>query len=98
MNQVENQVIEFFSLYGISAEKIPESSEKTPDFLVKLAGCKILVELKTKIDSKELIEKREDAFKKGEMYEHTAVIARNNPISKRISTAYKQLKAQKKKI
>ena len=31
------------------------------------------------------------------MYEHTAVIARNNPISKRISTAYKQLKAQKKK-
>ena len=95
MSKEENHIIDFFEAYDLKAEKIPESSEESPDFLIKLGDEKVLVELKTKIDSSDLIEKREKTFEKGEAYEKTAVIGRHNTISKRIKKASSQLISQK---
>ena len=97
MNQNEKHIIDFFKTVGIYPEKIPVSSEKTPDFLIKHKEDNILIELKTKLDSDELIKKRENDFKKGETHEYITSISRDNPISNKIKKAYKQLKAQKKR-
>lgn len=98
MNGEENYIIDFFKVYGLTAEKIPESSDESPDFLIDCGNEKILVELKTKIDSTELLDRRENAFESGEAYERAAVIARDNAISKRIRKAAGQLKAQKNRL
>ena len=98
MSIEEDYVINFFSGYGLRAVKIPESSEESPDFLIECGDERILVELKTKVDNKDLIEKRERSFEKGEMFEKSTVIARNNAISKRIRKASDQLSTQKEKL
>lgn len=98
MSREEDYIIDFFKVYDLKAEKIPESSEESPDFLIKLGYENILVELKTKIDSSDLIERREEAFEKGEAYARTTVIGRHNAISKRIRKASCQLKSQKNKL
>ncbi len=98
MSREENYIIDFFKVYNLKAEKIPESSEESPDFFIELGDEKVLIELKTKIDSSDLIERREKAFEKGEAYERTAVIGRHNAVSKRIKKASGQLKSQKNKL
>ncbi|MBE0377633.1 hypothetical protein [Pseudoalteromonas prydzensis] len=98
MSREEDYIIDFFKAYDLKAEKIPESTEESPDFFIALGDEKILIELKTKIDSSDLIEKREEAFEKGEVYERMAVIGRNNAISKRIRKASSQLMSQKNKL
>ena len=57
--------MEFFSKYGFSIEKIPTSNEESPEFLVIDGNCKILVELKTKFDDKELLASQKAVLKKG---------------------------------
>lgn len=98
MRREEDYIIDFFEAYDLKAEKIPESSEESPDFLVGLGDEKVLIELKTKNDSSDLLEKREKTFEKGEAHERTTVIGRHNAISKRIKKASSQLKSQKNKL
>lgn len=57
MNELESKVIEYLSRFSIVAEKIHESNNKTPDFLINQEE-KILIELKEKIDQDELYEKK----------------------------------------
>ncbi|GAB2190542.1 hypothetical protein MAH1_21500 [Sessilibacter sp. MAH1] len=57
MNELELKVIEYLSRFSIVAEKIHESNNKTPDFLINQEE-KILIELKEKIDQDELYEKK----------------------------------------
>ena len=96
MDQIENRIIEFFNRFDIRAEKIPESDEKTPDFFIEHKGDRILIELKSRFDSDELTEKRENDFKKGQIHEFNTMISRDNQTSNRVKDAYKQLKTQKK--
>jgi len=97
MNKEESFVIDFFDQFDLKANKIPESSEESPDFFIECGEEKILVELKTKIDSQCLLSKREEALEKDGIHERFTEIKRDNAISKRIKKASKQLMAQKLK-
>ena len=94
----EDYVIDFFHSFGLQAVKIEESIDESPDFIIEYAGEKILIELKTKVDDKELIKARETAFENDVPYERATVIARSNPISKRIRKAADQLSSYKQKL
>lgn len=98
MSIEEDYVINFFSAYGLRAVKIPESSEESPDFLIECGDERILVELKTKVDNNDLIEKIERHFEKDEIFQRSTIIARSNAISKRIRKASNQLSTQKEKL
>ena len=52
----ESYVIQLIeSWLGYEVEKIPESDEKSPDFIVSGSGERYLIELKTKTDDGEII-------------------------------------------
>ncbi|EIA1625526.1 hypothetical protein MT303_004832 [Vibrio parahaemolyticus] len=95
MKSSEPFLLEFFKSHGFSAEKIEESSEKSPDFLLFDGNLKFLIELKQKTDSDSTIEKRESAYKSEALYESLSVIERTNRNSNIIKSASKQLAAQK---
>jgi len=96
MDKNEQVVIDFFSLFDLQAEKIPESEEKTPDFFLESNGKKILIELKTKLDDSNLLKKQEEVYRQSKIFEHIDVLERKNSISGRTKKAYKQLSKQKK--
>lgn len=98
MSAEEDYVVEFFSRVGINAQKIPESNEKSPDFLIEYNGVKILVELKTKFDNQSLIKRRKEAFKNDQIFEYVTVGQRQNSISSSIEKAYRQLSNRKQKV
>ena len=85
----------FFEEEGFSVEKIPESSEESPDFIVDDGKSRILVELKTKLDSESVIKSREEKLSSGEIYEKVSVLGRRNRISGILKKASSQLKSKK---
>jgi len=97
MDNDEQEVLEFFESVGFTVKKIPESSEESPDFLIVDEESKVLVELKTKLDSESLINKRESKLEKGEMFEKSTVLKRTNTLSGIIRKASSQLASQKEK-
>ncbi len=97
MNNDEQHAVELLKQLGLKAEKIPESDEKSPDFIVKTDSKKVLIELKTKYDSPEFVEKRDTALDLDGEFEHVGVLRRTNTISGLITEAYKQLKQRKTK-
>lgn len=92
----EDYVIKFFNAAKLKAKKIPESDEKTPDFLIS-DEVNILVELKEKNDSTEAEGHRETAFSQNKLFEHTSILSYRNRLSGIIGSAAAQLKAQKEK-
>jgi hypothetical protein len=90
----EAYAIDLFKAANLDAKKIPESSEKTPDFII-FDDVNILVEVKEKQDNKKVIAERDDAFKKGEVFERVQGLGYKNRLSGIVDDAAKQLKAQK---
>ncbi len=84
-------------IFNFELEKIPESDEKSPDFITTDGDNKILLELKTKVESKEEIKRREHALNNAKIYSKTAQLGRQNTISKRVREAAVQLSSQKEK-
>jgi hypothetical protein len=93
MNNNEEKIIDFFNSVELKAEKIPESSEETPDFLIDDGNDRILIELKTKTDSDDLKEQMNNS----EKIETFTPLTRRNRLSAIIKKASHQLDAQKKK-
>lgn len=83
--------------FGLAAEKIPESHEKAPDYLIKDGDRRYLIELKTKYDSPEFLEQRERELEDSGIYEHQSVLKRSNAMSGIVGDAYKQLIDSKKR-
>lgn len=98
MDANEQKVLEFFKKIGVVINKIPESSEKSPDFIILDGDSRILVELKTKFDSESLVNQRKFKLDKNEMFEKTTVLKRTNTLSGIIKDASNQLSSQKKKL
>lgn len=94
MSNLENQVIDYFSQFCVVVSKIPESDEKTPDFLIDQEE-RVLIELKEKKDKEELHESKESVLSEGEIYEHFHTMGHNKRISGVISYGIKQLATQK---
>lgn len=90
----EKEVIEFFERLSMSIKKIPESSEKTPDFLID-SFERVLIELKAKFDSKELQLEQKQALDKGDVFQHGELTGYTGKIAKIISEGNSQLKRQK---
>jgi hypothetical protein len=90
----EAYAIDFFKAANLEASKIPESSDKTPDFII-FDDVNILVEVKEKQDDKKIEAKRNDAFEKNEIFEHVQGLGYKNRLSGIIGDGAKQLKAQK---
>ncbi|EGQ8028932.1 hypothetical protein ACWOKN_004326 [Vibrio vulnificus] len=91
----ENEVLEYFQKLSFSIEKIPESNEKTPDFLIS-GSEKILIELKAKFDAKELRDEQENVLTSGEVFQHGELTGYTNKVAKVISDGKSQLKKQKR--
>jgi len=87
-----------FRHFGFDLEKIGESDKKSPDFLASDDQYKILLELKTKNESQEVLEERDTVLKTGEIYSKTTPLHRNNKISKLFDKAAKQFHSKKKAI
>ncbi|WP_028863989.1 hypothetical protein [Psychromonas aquimarina] len=94
MNNLENDVIEYFKKFSVEAQKIKESDEKTPDFLIQQEET-ILIELKEKSDEEALHKAQEEELANGEVFEHINTTGYRNRISGVIGHGIKQLKAQK---
>lgn len=90
----ESYAIDFFKAANLNAKKIPESNEKTPDFII-FDGVNILVEVKEKQENKKVIAKRDDTFNKCEVFENIQSLGYKNRLSGIIGDAAKQLKTQK---
>ncbi len=97
MQEEEKLVIDIFNFFGFKAEKIPESNEKSPDFIINNDNKKILVELKTKYDSEDFLEIRENELNHTDVYEYHDILKRSDRMSGLIRDAYKQLKIKKEK-
>lgn len=92
----EKYVEVFFEAAKLKARKIPESNEKTPDFIIT-DDVNILVELKEKQDDQKDYNKRESTFANDEIFEHVQKLGYRNRLSGIIGSAAKQLEAQKEK-
>ena len=90
----EKYVETFFEAAKLKAKKIPESNEKTPDFLIS-DEVNILVELKEKRDDEKDLSKRQCSFDEDEIFEHVQGLGYRNRLSGIIGGASKQLKSQK---
>ncbi len=97
MLEDEDLVIAIFDFFGFKAEKIPESNEKSPDFIIETDSKRILIELKTKYDSREFNKKRNNSLSSNGIFEHRDVLNRSNTMSRIIKDGYKQLKERKVK-
>lgn len=83
----------FFESLGYEVEKIDESDDESPDFLVADDNFTYLVELKTKFVSDQKKEERHKAFSKGEVHDVHEPIIRKNRFSGIIKKAQSQLNA-----
>lgn len=95
----EKFIIEVFKSLKYDAKKIPESDNKTPDFLVSsnTDNHTYLVELKTKFDNENKINKRKEKLLEGEVVLDVDSIHRKNRISGVIRSASDQLESSKTK-
>lgn len=84
-----------FRHFGFELEKIGEGEPKSPDYVTSDGRYKILLELKTKNESKEIKDNRSEVLDTGEVYLKTTPLTRNNRISKLVSKAAKQLLVKK---
>jgi hypothetical protein len=96
MNRLEEIVIEYLKQFSVIAEKIDESSEKTPDFIVNQEE-RVLIELKEKIDQKEIQNRKEEKLERGEIFEYSNTMGYKNRLAGVISCGIEQLKYQKLK-
>ncbi len=90
----EEDVIRYLERFSFKVTKIPESSIKTPDFLIE-GEENVLIELKTKFDSKELHAKQSKTLKADDIFQHGELTGYTGKIAKVISAGKDQLKAQK---
>lgn len=93
-NNIENTVIDYLTKFDVIAEKIEETKEKTPDFIVR-GEDNILIELKEKFDADIEHETQESTLAKGDVFQRTHTTGYWNSISNVITKGIKQLKAQK---
>ncbi|WP_134771077.1 hypothetical protein [Vibrio splendidus] len=90
----EKEVIQYFERLSMPIRKIPESSEKTPDFLIE-SDERVLIELKAKFDLKELHLKQKDTLDTGKVFQHGELTGYTGKVAKIISEGNSQLKKQK---
>jgi len=88
----ESKVKEWFSKHGYEINKIPESNEQSPDFLITDETSKYLLELKTKFPSEDEIDERRQILSSGEIHNIDEIITFQKGLSKIISNAKNQLK------
>ena len=93
-NSIENTVIDYLTKFDVIAEKIEETKEKTPDFIIR-GEDNVLIELKEKFDADIEHEAQESTLAKGEVFQRTHTTGYWNSISSVISKGIKQLKSQK---
>jgi hypothetical protein len=96
MINYESKVKDWFSKHGYEINKIPESNEESPDFLIADETSTYLLELKTKFPSKEEIDERRQILSSGELHNVDEIIIFQKGLSKIISKAKNQLKNYKK--
>jgi hypothetical protein len=77
--------------FGCQVQKIPESTEKTPDFLVEIGAVQYVIELKTKEPNPTRLAEREEELSAGEVHGEVDVVERNNTISRVVRDAAEQL-------
>lgn len=77
--------------FGYQVEKISESDDKSPDFLLKGNGECFLIELKSKFDDENTARNIEKTIEQGEVAEFFDITGRKNTISKIILSAGEQL-------
>lgn len=94
MNRLEEIVIEYLRQFSVIAEKIDESSEKTPDFIVNQEE-RVLIELKEKIDEKAIHDRKEEKLERGETFEYSNSMGYKNRLAGVIGSGIEQLKSQK---
>ncbi|MCL4271553.1 MAG: hypothetical protein KJZ72_18490, partial [Anaerolineales bacterium] len=92
MMDYESKVKEWFSKHGYEINKIPESNEQSPDFLITDETSKYLLELKTKFPSEDEIDERRQILSSGEIHNIDEIITFQKGLSKIISNAKNQLK------
>ena len=85
----------WFSNHGYEIDKIPESNEESPDFLIADDTSIYLLELKTKFPSEKEIAERRQVLSSGEIYNIDEIITFQNRLSKIIGKAKNQLKNYK---
>jgi len=93
----EPLVKRFFIDLGYHVEKIPETDEKTPDFLIFDDTSSFLLELKTKLPSEAENEERRKLLDAGKIHSIHEEIVRKNRLSGIITKAKNQLESYKEK-
>ncbi len=86
----------FFERLGYRVERIPEADVQSPDFLVFDGTSSYLVELKTKISSREQALERSKTLEQGEFYRLNEPLIRMNRLSGIIRKAQAQLRERKR--
>lgn len=94
MQSLESYLIDYLGKFDVLAEKIPESGDKTPDFLINQEE-KVLIELKEKVDTDSQYEEKERAFDNDEVFEYANTSGYRNRLSGIIRDGVKQLKSRK---
>jgi hypothetical protein len=87
----EELITHILEHWGLDVTKIPETDDKTPDFLAVGEDSSYLIELKTKSPNPELLERREAALSTGELFEEFLPMQRRNRLSGVIRSASTQL-------
>ncbi|MEI8173695.1 MAG: hypothetical protein WCH07_09465 [Deltaproteobacteria bacterium] len=94
----ENVVMDIIKFQlGLKVEKIIESTEKSPDFLIQCGEYKYLIELKSKFTKKEFLKYRDEELLSGKIFEESNPAGRKIPISRVVESACKQLKKSRTK-
>jgi hypothetical protein len=93
-SDIEQSVINYLSKFQITAEKIPESNEKTPDFIIR-GNPNVLIELKEKFNEPSVHLDKETTLNAGETYQYSHTTGYWRTVATVISKGAKQLKSQK---
>ena len=97
MMDYEPLVQRFFIGFGYHVEKIAESDEESPDFLIFDDNSSYVLELKTKFPSEAEIEERKELLDASEIHNIQEVIMRKNRLSGIIKKATTQLRGYEEK-
>ena len=97
MMNYEPVVNRFFIDLGYHVEKIAESDEESPDFLIFDDTSSYVLELKTKFPSEAEIEERKELLDAGEIHNIHELIIRKNRLSGIIKKATTQLRGYEEK-
>jgi len=94
MVSLESYLIDYLGKFDVVAEKIVESDDKTPDFLIDQEE-KVLIELKEKTDDEAKNQKKERSFNNNEIFEYANTSGYRNRLSGIISYGVQQLESRK---